>query len=88
MSYGVTPQCLLRSEALAAQNMGRTGPIPPAPGVISWSSLLGITLVWAVISAVVAVESANHGMRRRAWFWIASFLVSTLAAAYSFWRLV
>jgi hypothetical protein len=89
MSYGVTPQCLLWGEAvgLAAQNMGRTGPIPPASGGISWSSLLGITLLWAVISTIVAVESANRGMRRRAWGWTASFLVSALVAAYSFWMM-
>jgi hypothetical protein len=44
--------------------------------------------LWAVISVLVATESANRGMRRRAWGWMASFVVSTLVAAYSFWRLV
>ena len=74
--------------ALVVQNMGRTGPIPPASGGVSGAALLAGALLWAVISVLVATESANRGMRRRAWGWMASFVVSTLVAAYSFWRLV
>ena len=50
--------------------------------------MLAGALLWAVISVLVATESANRGMRRRAWGWMTSFVVSTLVAAYSFWRLV
>ena len=93
MSHGVTPQCFLGGEAvelvaLVTQNMGRTGPIPPSRGGASWAVVLVIALMWALVSAVVVTESANRGMRRRTWGWMASFVVSTLVAAYSFWRLV
>jgi hypothetical protein len=74
--------------ALIAQNMGRTGPISPASGGLSWTAVLGGLLLWALISVVVATESANRGMRRRAWGWMASFGMCALVAAYSFWRLV
>ena len=53
-----------------------------------WASLLLVALVWAVMSAALFTVSLDYGWRRLAWFWMASFLVSTLAAAYSFWRLV
>jgi hypothetical protein len=74
--------------ALVVQNMGRTGPIPPASRGTSGAAVLGGTLLWAVVSVLVATESANRGMRRRAWLWAASFVMSTLVAAYSFWRMV
>jgi hypothetical protein len=74
--------------ALVVQNMGRTGPISPASGGTSGAAVLGGALLWALVSVLVATESANRGMRRRAWGWMASFVVSTLVAAYSFWRLV
>ena len=45
-------------------------------------------LLWALVSVVVATESANGGMRRRAWGWAASFLSASIVAAYSFGRLV
>ncbi len=45
-------------------------------------------LLWALVSVVVATESANQGMRRRAWGWVASFLAASLVAAYSFGRFV
>jgi hypothetical protein len=44
---------------LAVQNIGRTGPIPPAPGGISWASLLCVALLLAGISVAVAVASAR-----------------------------
>jgi hypothetical protein len=55
--------------------------------VTMWASLLFIALVWALISAVAFSASLNYGMRWLAWGWIASFLVSALVAAYSFWML-
>ena len=75
--------------ALAAQNMGRTGPIPPpTPVGDPGAALLVGALLWALVSVVVATESANQGMRRRKWGWVASFLVASVVAAYAFGRLV
>ncbi len=73
--------------ALIAQNMGRTGPISPASGGVSWTAVLGGSLLWALISVAVATESANRGMRRRAWGWTVSFFVFALVAAYGLWRI-
>ena len=74
---------------LAAQNMGRTGPIPPpTPVGDPGAALLVGALGWALVSVVVATESANQGMRRRKWGWVASFLVASLVAAYAFGRFV
>jgi len=75
--------------ALAAKNMGRTGPIPPpTPVEDPWVALFVGSLLWALVSVLVATESANAGMRRRAWGWAVSFLCASLVAAYSFGRLV
>ena len=75
--------------ALAAQNMGRTGPIPPpTPVEDPWGALFLGALLWALVSVLVATESANGGMRRRAWGWAASFLSASIVAAYAFGRLV
>jgi hypothetical protein len=42
-------------------------------------------LLWALVSVVVATESANQGMRRRnKWGWVGSFLVASVVAAYAF----
>jgi enoyl-CoA hydratase/carnithine racemase len=52
------------------------------------AALLVGALLWALVSVVVATESAKLGMRRHAWGWAASFLVASLVAAYSFGRFV
>jgi NhaP-type Na+/H+ or K+/H+ antiporter len=52
-----------------------------------WASVLGLASAWALLSAVVAAVSMRYEMRRMAWGWTASFVLSSLVAAYSFWRL-
>ncbi len=52
-----------------------------------WGYVLLIALSWAVISAIAASASVRYEMRRFAWGWTASFVLSSLVAAYSFWRL-
>ena len=76
--------------ALAAQKMGRTGPIPPPTptGGFPWAALVVGALLWASASLVVATESAKGGMRRRTWGWVASFLAASLVAAYAFGKLI
>ena len=82
---GTSSVCLV----LATKNMGRTGPIPPpTPVEDPWAALFVGSLLWALVSVLVATESANAGMQRRAWGWAAAFLCASLAAAYSFGRLV
>ena len=77
-------------QELAAQSMGRTGPIPaPTPfGGDPGAGLLVGALLWALVSLVVATESAHQEMRRRKWGWVASFLVASGVAAYAFGRFV
>lgn len=52
-----------------------------------WTFLLFIAFAWALISALAVAGSVHYEMRRLAWGWTASFVVSSLVAAYSFWRL-
>ena len=52
-----------------------------------WTSVLFIALSWALISAIVATEGVRYELSRLAWGWTASFVLSSLVAAYAFWRL-
>ena len=52
-----------------------------------WGYVLFIALLWAAVSAIAASASVRYEMRRLAWGWTASFVLSSLVAAYSFWRL-
>ena len=48
-----------------------------------------ISLSWAVISAVMFVQSVRMGDRTAApWFWTLSFVGASVVAAVFFWRLV
>ena len=74
---------------LAAQNMGRTGPIPPPTPVGDPGAVLLVgALLWALVSVVVAAASAKLGMRRLKRGWVGSFLVASVVAALSFGRIV
>jgi hypothetical protein len=48
--------------------------------------VLFLALAWALISAIAVTVSVRYEMQWGAWGWTASFLVSSLVAAYSFWR--
>jgi hypothetical protein len=52
-----------------------------------WPALLGVASAWALLSAIAAAVCVRYEMRRLAWGWTASFVLSSLVAAYSFWRL-
>jgi hypothetical protein len=52
-----------------------------------WTSVLFIALAWALISAIAATACVRYEIRHLAWAWTASFVLSSLVAAYSFWRL-
>jgi hypothetical protein len=52
-----------------------------------WASVLVAALAWALISAIAAAVSVRFEMGRLALGWTASFVLSSLVAAYSFWRL-
>jgi hypothetical protein len=52
-----------------------------------WTSVLFIALSWALISAIVATAGVRYELSRLAWGWTASFVLSSLVAAYAFWRL-
>ncbi len=43
---------------------------------------------WAAISAVLLVGTTHEAGRGPAWFWGASFALSSLAASWSFWELL
>ena len=60
-----------------------TQPAPPfAP------TILALSLLWAVLSALVLVASVEAGVRKDAWFWALSFVVASVVAAVVFWKLV
>lgn len=49
---------------------------------------LGIAVSCALISAIALTMSVRDETRRYAWGWAVYFLVFSLVAAYTFWRLV
>ncbi len=51
-------------------------------------SVLTFTVLWSALSAAMLIGSAHEENRGSAWFWAAIFAVSSLIAAYSFWRLL
>ena len=51
-------------------------------------SVLTFTVLWSALSAAMLIGSAREENRGSAWFWAAIFAVSSLIAAYSFWRLL
>ena len=59
-----------------------------AEGVTVYSGLLATAAFWAVLSAIFLLASPHEGDRGGGWFWGAVFVLSSLAAAWCFWRLL
>jgi uncharacterized membrane protein HdeD (DUF308 family) len=53
-----------------------------------WTLVLGIAVSCALISAIAMAMSVRDEARRYAWGWAVYFMVFSLVAAYSFWRIV
>lgn len=68
---------------LAAQNMGRTGPIPPGDGGPTWTSLTAVALLLAAISGIVAFVGARQSARPLASGRAVACVLFSFTAAYS-----
>ena len=51
-------------------------------------SVLTFTVLWGALSAAMLIGSAHEENRSSAWFWVASFVASSLGAAYCFGKLL
>ena len=51
-------------------------------------SVLAFTVMWSALSAAMLIGSAHEESRGSAWFWAASFVASSLGAAYCFGKLL
>jgi hypothetical protein len=62
---------------------------PMSPAGEPYVGLLFFAFLWAFASAsVVGTIGPEWRWRRAAWSWLASFVASSLIAAYYFWRLL
>ncbi len=50
-------------------------------------ALLLFAVVWSVVSGLMLLANVYVGDELPAWGWAASFVASSLSAAYLFWRL-
>ena len=57
-------------------------------GEAHYLAVLTFAVIWSVLSAAMLIGSAHEQNRSSAWFWAASFLASSLGAAYFFGRLL
>ena len=55
---------------------------------VAYLGLLVFTACWAVASGLMMLGSIRVGDKVPAWGWAVQFAVSSLVAAYCFWRLV
>ena len=51
-------------------------------------SALTFTVMWSTLSAAMLIGSTHEENRGSAWFWAASFVASSLGAAYCFGKLL
>ena len=54
---------------------------------VAYLFLLVVAVIWTVLSGLMMLVSVYAGDEVPAWGWAASFVVSSLAVAYCFWRL-
>ncbi len=55
---------------------------------VAYLGILVSAMAWSVLNAVLFVAVVHEDDRAAAWFWAASFALSSLAAAWSFWELL
>jgi hypothetical protein len=55
---------------------------------MAFATLLAAAGFWALISALLLIGAVYEGSARGSWGWGASFVVSSLVAAYAFWGLL
>ena len=51
-------------------------------------SVLTFAVIWSALSAAMLIGSSHEENRGSAWFWAASFVASSLGAAYCFGKLL
>ncbi len=54
----------------------------------AYLGILVSAIAWSVLSALLLAAVLHEDDRGGAWFWAASFALSSLAAAWSFWELL
>jgi hypothetical protein len=59
-----------------------------SPHDMAFASLLTAAAFWVLISALLLIGAVYEGNARASWGWGASFVVSSLVAAYAFWELL
>jgi hypothetical protein len=59
-----------------------------SPRDMVFATLLAAASFWALISALLLIGAVYEGSARGSWGWGASFVVSSLVAAYAFWGLL
>ncbi len=55
---------------------------------VAYLGILVSAVAWSVLSALLLAVVLREDDRGGAWFWAASFALSSLAAAWSFWGLL
>jgi hypothetical protein len=59
-----------------------------SPRDMAFAMLLAAASFWALISALLLIGAVYEGTARASWGWGASFVCSSLVAAYAFWGLL
>lgn len=60
----------------------------PQPAPPFAPTILALSLLWSLLSALALVTSVEVGARKVAWFWAFSFVASSVVVAVFFWKLV
>ena len=59
-----------------------------SPGLVSYSSALLVTSLWAFISAGLMAACARVGAAKASRSWAVSFVACSVLSAYCFWRVL